>query len=73
MSELTYAKVGGPPDDWECWVVLDAESGEELTNLVEVNTREGWAVRYVTPPVAGPSGDLLTERITGKFRLARRD
>jgi len=71
VSELTYAKVNGPPDDWDDIIVRDLASGEVLEAVIEVNTAEGWAVCYELPPGFNCAGDLRTRRITGTFALER--
>lgn len=43
-EELTYAKVGGPPEEWMGLKVLDVTTGQELRDVLEVNTVEGWCV-----------------------------
>lgn len=78
---LTYAKADGPPDDWMLLKVIDADTGEEITDVVEVNTAEGWLVRYVIDPETGSpvlegEGDDLrikTERVERATRLHRKE
>lgn len=43
LSPPSYACVGGPPDRWyDLDVLLD---GAVITDVIEVNTLEGWAIR----------------------------
>ena len=43
---LTYAKVGGPPDDWMDLVITETDSGAEVRRVVEVDTKAGWLLRH---------------------------
>ncbi len=45
--------------------VIDVATGDEMKDVLEVDTEEGWAI--VHPAATNP------KRITGKFRLERRD
>lgn len=68
---ITYAKAGGPPDNWLYLRVEDVDTGLIIPEVIEVNTAEGWAIRYKRVNYAlvlGPDGPE-TERITGNFRL----
>jgi hypothetical protein len=58
---ITYAKVGGPPQDWHKLQVRDLDSGD-LVRAVEVNTEEGWALVW-------KKGSTETERRTGRFAI----
>lgn len=65
----TYACVAtDTPWNWPLLRVLDAE-GNEVKGIIEVNTEEGWAVRYVERRPPGEE-EWPTERIEGTFRLA---
>jgi hypothetical protein len=45
MSEpITYAKAGGPPDDWHGVRIFWRETGHELHHVVEVNAEQSWAI-----------------------------
>lgn len=70
MDAPTYANVAKDiPVDWVFLNVLDAE-GNVLTGVIEVNTEEGWAIRYIMEPERRPPHEVWpTERITGQFRL----
>lgn len=71
---LTYAKVGGPPDDW-CGLRVLNEQGEEIDRVVEVNAAEGWLVRHkVKGGCLVVEGEhVATERIEGQFTIERAD
>lgn len=74
---LTYACVGGPPDDWNNIEIIDLGTGKPVSAVIECNTAEGWLERYVTAPdnalIENPAtGFPLRERIEGNFRLQRR-
>ena len=73
MSEaLTYAKVGGPPEDWTRLEVVDLASGNTVP-AVEVNTVEEWAIVYEEPSrIDKATGRLATQRIEGRFEIRRR-
>ncbi len=73
----TYAKAGGPPDDWTEIQVFDVATGARVEDVVEVNTAEGWAEVYVRDErgryILSPTGrEVAVERIPGDFRLQRR-
>ena len=42
----TYVRVGGPPDDWGLYHVLDASSGEILKYVIEANSQSGEVLKY---------------------------
>lgn len=77
MSEpLTYAKVDGPPDDWNNLIITDLATGLEVVDVHEVNATEGWLIRS-TRNDAGElhvtgQGDVAKERIEGRFEIIRR-
>ncbi len=45
-TDIQYARVGGPPDDWNGLVVWDLARDEEIKEVREVNVAEGWVRRY---------------------------
>lgn len=55
---LNYAKVGGPPDRWEQVEIVDRETGDLITDVVEANADEGWFIRHVIDP---ETGEAVTE------------
>lgn len=70
---LTYAIVGGPPDDWSDLRVVDA-AGNQIADVVEVNAAEGWLVRYKRNEAGEfciDGDELVRERIEGNFRIVR--
>lgn len=66
MGEVTYARVGGPPDDWTDFQVRDLKTGD-LVPAVEVNTAEGWAI------IRNADGTLPEGRTFGRFAIERKD
>ena len=73
---ITYAKALGPPDNWADLCVLD-RSGNEVPDVVEVNTEEGWLIRFARDEaghlvINKERDDLETERIEGEFRIVER-
>lgn len=68
----TYACVEkNIPEDWARLQVIDLETNRVTKDLiVEINTKEGWAVRCkVHAGVGGSYRTQETERITGRWRL----
>lgn len=57
MEQLTYAKAGGPPDDWTDLRVIDETTGLEVPNVIEVNTRTG----FIVYDVAVDGGEFIHE------------
>jgi hypothetical protein len=73
----TYAKVNGPPADWQQLRITDLATGLEVEGVVEVNTAEGWLLRHVTdhkghPILAGEGDDrrIQVERVEGRFAIS---
>lgn len=65
-----YAKADGPPDCWRHLKVFDLDTGEEVSEVVEVNTDENWLIRYVMPQQIDPATDALkVERVEGRFEI----
>ncbi len=68
-----YWAAGGPPSDWHRYRVLDASSGEELPDVIEVDAVEGWCRRYCLDAAGKPVYDGATPLTTlerGYFRVA---
>lgn len=75
MSDvITYAVVGGPPADWQGLKIIDLDTGDEVRDVVEVNTTAGWLIRAKRDA----SGSLMShpqkdeverERLTGRFEI----
>lgn len=78
MTDLTYAVVGGPPRNWHDLFVVDLDTQKEISRAVEVNTTEGWLVRFKEGPDgriqkdANGTGGPIKERVTGRFEIRRR-
>ncbi len=76
-EEITYAKVNGPPDNWYDMRVFDAKTGEEIKEVVEVNTAEGFLRRHKMRKgqLYVVDGKVVIERIRGRFaiEIRRRD
>ena len=72
---ITYAVVGGPPDNWHQFAVIDEETGERVESVQEVNTEEGWLMRWQRDEsgalVLGEGGTPDVERVEGRFRIER--
>lgn len=71
-EEITYARVGGPPADWKGLEVRDLDTGELRTDVVEVNSAEGWCVIYRLDQWQPWMDQIPQERIEGRFRIERR-
>jgi hypothetical protein len=76
MAEpITYANAGGPPANWHGLRIFDLESGQEVTQVVEVNTVEGWLIRYKLNEEGRLYLDpenpeqAARERLTGRFEI----
>lgn len=77
MGEITFAKVGGPPADWMGLRVFDKATGQEINDVIEVDTVEGYVVRHrrdergqVYEDPENP-GTVATERVLGSFAIRR--
>lgn len=77
MTELSYAKVGGPPARWQKLKIIDLDTGLEVSKVVEVNTTEGWLIRYREDAEGRPFIDpekpdqAARERVEGRFQIVR--
>lgn len=66
----TYARAGGPPDNWQELTIWDRATGLEVEWVVEVNAAEGWAIVYETPGRDDPETNTLArKRISGDFEI----
>jgi hypothetical protein len=74
MIMITYAKAGGPPDNWWGLRVFDLDTGQEVLDVEECNTDEGWLIRhkrdgkgnfYVDPG----TDKIASERVEGRFEI----
>lgn len=80
-STPTYACAGGPPHDWDRLEVWDLVEERLIPEVVEVNTAEGWLIRYAKGPDGKPivdgtgnDAELRKEKVNGRFLLRyRRD
>lgn len=71
-EKITYAKLGGPPDDWANIETIDLDKGETVEGVIEVNSDCGWLVRKRYDPLTALyGGGLVEERIKGRFYLRR--
>lgn len=73
-QQITYAKAGGPPDDWHDLRIIHAD-GTDDTYVVEANSAEGWLIRYRRDGTGKPiveNGELLTERLDCAFTIERK-
>lgn len=71
MTETTYAKAGETPG-YQWLEVVDMQTGRVVNEVVEVNTREGWLVRYRTDESGHlllDGSEVITERLEGRFQL----
>jgi hypothetical protein len=67
-TDLSFAKVGGPPDDWVHVVVLDLETTERIIDAIVVkiwNLADGRG--EVT--LLGEGGDITSRQ--GRFAIMR--
>lgn len=72
MSDITYAKAGETPANWPELTVFNVDTGEEITTCVEINTIEGWMIRFMrheNGSMVIEDGRLKEERIEGNFRI----
>lgn len=74
MGQITYARVGGPPDCWRGLRVFNRATGLEVVEVVEVDTVEGYLIRNKRDLrgalVINAAGDAVEqERITGDFEI----
>ena len=67
---LTYAKAGGPPDNWVNLEVLGPDGVTQMRDVIEVDAKEGWCIRLARGPggkLLVKDGALVPERIEGEF------
>lgn len=72
MSGLTYAKAGVTPFNWWDILVIDLDTGQELHDVLEVDTAAGWAERYKKDEkgrLRHHNGVAETERVEGRYEL----
>ena len=71
---LRYARVGGPPDNWQGLKIFNEETGAEIDSVVEVDCDLGFIVCHARnedgePFVDPQTGEVVVERIEGRFRI----
>ncbi|HEY3694206.1 hypothetical protein [Phenylobacterium sp.] len=76
IAPLTYAKVGGPPEDWWGLRIVDLDTLRDIDAVVEVDAKAGWVRHYVRDADGTfrvtPKGDaLLVKRTRGRFEIRR--
>ncbi|NIJ40369.1 hypothetical protein FHS78_000639 [Parvibaculum indicum] len=77
MTDITYAKAGGPPEDWTNIEVVDIQTGNVIDYVVEVDTIAGWLRKYKTDENGKlallPDGKTpQIEALCGRFAIRRR-
>jgi hypothetical protein len=79
MEKLTYALAGISPDPFPYGVlrVIDRDTGQEVLDVKEVNTVEGWVISYKRnsegQAYVEPGTDhAAMQRIEGRFEIVRR-
>lgn len=77
MTELTYAKAGGPPHDWQGLKVFDLATGQEVLDVLECDTGAGWLISYkrddrglIYVDPANPE-HAARQRIEGRYKIVR--
>lgn len=73
---LTYARAGGPPDDWCGLEIWNQQTGCQVLYVVEVDAAAGWVKHYVRGADGGfeltPDGEaILIKTIHGRFEIRR--
>lgn len=74
-TEVTYAKAGGPPDDWRGLAIIDLDTGQEVLDVTEVDTVAGWLVSYKRNAEGSYylDGDQIArQRIEGRYQIRAR-
>jgi len=70
-----YAKVGGPPDDWSKYGVVDLDTWKEIKGVIEVDCNAGWLRKFREGKdgrfIVSEKGDPVIERLEGNFRLRK--
>jgi hypothetical protein len=75
----TYAVAGGPPHDWMDLEIWDIVQEQLVTDVVEINTAEGWLIKYALdakgkPVLDGPANNpyLKKVKVHGRFMIRYR-
>jgi hypothetical protein len=69
--QMTYCKAGETPGYRDVGL-FDLSTGQQITEVVEANTAEGWAIRLVRDDAGRfiqTGGELKQERVTGRFEF----
>lgn len=73
MREISYAKVGEIHEGAASYdVKVIGADGQEITNVVEANAREGWLIRYVRDDggeLVIRDDDFAFEKVFTSFKL----
>lgn len=76
MTEITYAKAHGPPDNWAELEVVDLKTGEVIPKILMVDTEKGLALITAEDGLGRfryPDGHSVNcTRIEGRFMIRRR-
>ncbi len=75
-DELTFAKVGGPPEDWKDLRIIDLSTGQDFVgSAIEIDTRAGYVITCKVDENGNPievDGVKQTVKIHGRYKLERR-
>lgn len=72
---ILYAKVDGPPDNWNQLAILNIETGEQVPDVLEVSADEGWVMVHVLSAKGHPmskNDEVIKHRIEGNFKIVLR-
>lgn len=68
-DEITYAMVGGPPDNWKGITIIDLDTGLEACDVIEVDAGDGWLIRAARD---GRGLIYAEEKLNGRFEIRPR-
>jgi hypothetical protein len=81
-DKIEYAKVGGPPANWQGLRIIDLRAEREVDRVIEVNTKEGWLIKHPEPlevcrgepecplcKTGNPGDHVRAERVEGRFLI----
>jgi hypothetical protein len=77
VSEIVYAKVDGPPDNWHGLRIIDLDTGQEVLDVIEVNAAEGWLISYKRNSAGNffldpaKPDEIARQRVEGRFEIRR--
>lgn len=72
---ITYAKVGGPPANWQDLDIKNLDTGKPVRECVEINTEDGWALVYAHDDdgtLIIRDDEIVKKRIEGHFQISER-